>query len=125
MLPAALAGAAAAALLAGGGGAGDLGGTFALDAVYEDGLVTVSFRDASGGTGRVAMEVLGMAESYRREFAGPSFTETVPFAGPPRHGWKAHPVVLEAEHAELGTVGLKTEIRNAGDPAPRTIYSRP
>ena len=51
---------------------------FWLDAVYEDGTISVEFVDRTGQAGRAVLEVLGMRESFQREFTG-SFEAEVPY----------------------------------------------
>lgn len=98
---------------------GQIPDAFDIHATYQNGHIEISFADASGGTTGVTMEILGMAETLRRTYEGHTFKETVPFAGPPRYGWGAHPVILDIQHDTLGDVRIKTEVRNAGEaPAP-------
>ena len=100
--------------------------TLQVNAVYyESGHVEVSFFDKSEKTTRVVMEILGMDESFQKEFTGFEFIEIVSFPNVPKYGWSIHPVVLEVEHEEFGHVQIKTEIRPLDEPAPQTIYSVP
>ena len=65
------------------------------------------------------MEILGMEESFQKEFTGFEFIEIVSFPNTPKYGWSIHPVVLEVEHAEeFGHVQIKTEIHRLDEPAP-------
>ncbi len=90
---------------------------------YEDrGVAVVSYEDVSGGTRSVALEVLGMDETFHRTYESSSFTEEVPFRSTPKYGWPVHPIVLVIDHAEYGTVDAKTEFRPDGEPAARIIY---
>ena len=119
---AAAAGAAAALVIAVWAAAspgGQIPDAFDIRATYQDGRIAVSFADASGGTTGVTMEILGMAETLRRTYEGHAFEDAIPFAGPPRYGWGAHPVILDIRHDTLGDIRIKTEVRNAGEaPAP-------
>ena len=90
---------------------------------YESGHVEVSFFDKSEKTTSVVMEILGMEESFQKEFVGFEFIEIVPFPNVPKYGWSIHPVVLEVEHEEFGHVQIKTEIHLLDEPAPPVIYS--
>ena len=112
-----------------GGGTDDkdiLRQTFQIDAVYYDsGHVEISYFDKSGKTNSVVMEILGMDESFQKTFSGSEFIEIVPFPNLPKYGWRAHPVVLEIDHKELGHIQLKTEIHSLDEPIPPVIYSRP
>lgn len=98
--------------------------TLQVNAVYyESGHVEVSFFDKSEKTTSVVMEILGMEESFQKEFVGFEFIEIVPFPNVPKYGWEIHPVVLEVEHEEFGHVQIKTEIHLLDEPAPPVIYS--
>ena len=110
------------------GGANDdkeiLRQTLQVNAIYyESGHVEVSFFDKSEKTTGVVMEILGMEESFQKEFVGFEFIEIVPFPTAPKYGWSIHPVVLEVEHEEFGHVQIKTEIHPLDEPAPPIIYS--
>lgn len=98
--------------------------TFEFQAVYDSGIVTVTFSDKSQKTQSSVLQILGMSESFWKEFSGSKFVEHVPFPDP-KYGWKAHPVVLDIKHAELGHIQLKTEVYSAGESIPRVIYSHP
>ena len=99
--------------------------TFEIQAVYEDGAITVTYLDRSQKTESAVLEVLGMSESFQKTYQAGEFEETIQFGDPPELGWKVHPVTVGVMHAELGHVQLKTEVHAAGDPEPRVIYSRP
>lgn len=94
---------------------------FDLDAVYEDGTVRVTFVDRTGSAGPAVLEVLGMRESFQREFEG-SFQADVPYGPPPSLGWKVSPVTVAVEHPDLGRVGVKTEVREPGGPEPALVF---
>lgn len=98
-----------------------------LDAVYdpENGQMTITYVDSRDSTAPVTVEVLGMPESYSKTFSGPEFSTVVHFESTPKYGWAAHPVVVETDHQDFGSVQIKTEIHEAGQPAPRVIYARP
>lgn len=94
---------------------------FDLDAVYEDGTVRVTFVDVTGAADSAVLEVLGMRESFQREFDG-SFQTDVEYGPPPSLGWKVSPVTVAVDHPELGRVGVKTEVRELGDPEPALVF---
>ena len=100
--------------------------TFQINAVYYDsGHVEISYLDKSDSTELVVMEVLGMEESFQKQYGAESeFIEIIPFPTPPKYGWEIHPIVLEVDHTEFGHVQIKTEIRPMGEPAEPVIYSR-
>lgn len=85
--------------------------------------VVINYFDKTGAEGPVNVEVLGMATSYRETFFGPQFSITLQFNSVPKYGWAVHPVVMDMYHPEFGHVQLKTEIFEAGQAVPRTIYS--
>ncbi len=115
------------------GGMLDGGGTGAqtaqesirVDAIYyeQNKTAVIAYVDGTGAQVPVTLEILGMADTYRKEFAGPSFSIYVHFPSVPKYGWAAHPVVFEVVHPIFGDVQIKTEIREEGQPAPRTIYA--
>ena len=100
--------------------------TFLIDAVYleEEGHVEISYLDKSGKTKTVILEILGMSESFQKNFVSSEFTETVPFSSTPTYGWKTNPVTFVVEHEEFGKIGAKTEIHAIDEPAPTIIFSK-
>lgn len=99
--------------------------TFYVDATYDNqtGIVQITFKDFSQSTTNVSLEILGMENTYHKSFDKPEFVEFVNFGTPPKYGWKAHPVVFTLRHPEFGTIEMKTEIHNIGQPAPLVIFS--
>lgn len=95
-----------------------------IDGIFHDrGEIEIIYKDTSGGTESVTLEVLGMRESFQRTYSGSEFTETIEFPRPPSFGWEVHPITLIIQHNEFGTVHAKTEIRSVGEPVPRIIFS--
>ena len=114
-----------AAVALGAAGPGDtIPDTFQIQATYQDGHITISFADASGGTTRTVVEVLGMGETFHRTYGAGGFEERIPFPGPPRYGWGAHPVIFDIRHDTLGDLRIKTEIRDAGEPPAPLLLER-
>ena len=114
-----------AAVALGAAGPGDtIPDTFQIQATYQDGHITISFADASGGTIRTVVEVLGMGETFHRTYGAGGFEERIPFPGPPRYGWGAHPVIFDIRHDTLGDLRIKTEIRDAGEPPAPLLLER-
>lgn len=99
---------------------------FLIEGIYDEayGTVTVRYLDYTNGTDRVTIEILGMRESFHRTHDSSKFVEVVEFSDRPRYGWDVHPITLVIYHEDLGTVTAKTEIRDAGDPAPPIIFGR-
>ena len=97
---------------------------FQIQATYLDGHVTISFADASGGTTRTVVEILGMDETFHRTYGAGGFEERIPFPGPPRYGWGAHPVIFDIRHDTLGDLRIKTEIRDAWEPPAPLLLER-
>jgi len=99
--------------------------TFDVDATYYEsqGIVEISFNDNSQKTNSVVLEILGMDETFQKTFEGSSFVERVQFDSPPKYGWQIHPITLNVEHQEFGTVRIKTEIHSENEPAPPIIFS--
>ena len=98
--------------------------TFEVDALYQDGIVEITFSDTSQKTSFVVMEILGMDETFQKSYTGFEFAESVPI-NIPKYGWAIHPIVLEIEHSEFGHIQLKTEIHELDQPIPPVIFSQP
>ncbi len=96
-----------------------------IDAIYyeQNKTAVIAYVDDTGAKVPVTVEVLGMADTYRREFTGPQFSTSLHFPSVPKYGWAVNPVVSEVRHPVFGDVQIKTEIRGEGQPAPRTIYA--
>ena len=100
--------------------------TIFVDAVYESksGIVKITYNDNSEKTNTVTLEILGMEETFHREYARSSFVETVQINSEPKYGWSTTPVVFSINHDEFGKIGIKTEIYEQGELKPRIIYSK-
>lgn len=96
-----------------------------IDAIYyeQNKTAVIAYVDDTGAKVPVIVEVLGMADTYRREFTGPQFSTSLHFPSVPKYGWAVNPVVSEVRHPVFGDIQIKTEIRGEGQPAPRTIYA--
>ena len=99
--------------------------TIFVDAVYEpeNKIVKITYNDNSKKTNLTTLEILGMEETFHKEFSQSSFVETVEINSEPKHGWSSTPVVFSINHDEFGKIGLKTEIYERGESKPRIIYS--
>ena len=100
--------------------------TIFVDAVYEpeNKIVKITYNDNSKKTNLTTLEILGMEETFHKEFSQSSFVETVEINSEPKHGWSSTPVVFSINHDEFGEIGLKTEIYEQGELKPRIIYSK-
>ena len=100
--------------------------TIFIDAVYdpENKIVKITYNDNSEKTNLATLEILGMEETFHKEFARSSFVETVQINSEPKYGWSTIPVVFSINHDEFGKIGLKTEIYEQGESKPRIIYSK-
>ncbi len=100
--------------------------TIFVDAVYESksGIVKITYNDNSEKTNLVTLEILGMEETFHREYARNSFVETVQINSEPKYGWSTTPVVFSINHNEFDEIGIKTEIYEHGELKPRIIYSK-
>ena len=100
--------------------------TIFVDAVYESksGIVKITYNDNSEKTNTVTLEILGMEETFHRDYARNSFVETVQINSEPKYGWSTIPVVFSINHDEFGKIGIKTEIYEEGESKPRIIYSK-
>jgi len=99
--------------------------SFFVDAVYEpeNNIVKITYSDNSKMTSLVALEILGMEETFHKEFSQQSFVEIVQFYSAPKYGWASMPVVFSINHEGLGKIELKTEIHPYDEPKPKVIYS--
>ena len=104
----------------------DLQESFDLEAIYDPGfgVVTVTFVDNTRGTTDTTLEILGLPVSYQRTYSGHTFVESIQFGSSPGLGWEAHPVTVAAQHPELGTVIVKTEIYEQGGERPEIIIGQ-
>ena len=100
--------------------------TIFVDAMYDpkNNIVKITYNDNSEKTNLVTLEILGMEETFHREYAQSSFVETVQINSEPKYGWATTPVVFSINHDEFGKIGIKTEIYEQGESKPRIIYSK-
>ena len=100
--------------------------TIFVDTVYEpeNNLVKITYNDNSKKTNLVTLEILGMEQTFHKEFSQNSFVEIVQINSEPKYGWSTMPVVFSVNHAEFGKIGLKTEIYQMDESKPRIIYSK-
>ena len=100
--------------------------TIFVDAVYEteSEIVKNTYNDNSKKTNWATLEILGMEETFHKEFSQSSFIEIVQINSEPKYGWSTIPVVFSINHNEFGEIGLKTEIYEQGELKPRIIYSK-
>ena len=100
--------------------------TIFVDAIYDpkNKIVKIMYNDNSKKTNLATLEILGMEETFHKEFTRSSFIETVQINSEPKYGWSTTPVVFSINHDEFGKIGLKTEIYEQGESKPRIIYSK-
>jgi len=100
--------------------------TIFVDTVYEpeNNLVKITYNDNSKKTNLVTLEILGMEQTFHKEFSQNSFVEIIQFNSEPKYGWSTMPVVFSVNHDEFGKIELKTEIYQMDESKPRTIYSK-
>jgi len=99
--------------------------TIFVDSVYEpeNNLVKITYNDNSKKTNLVTLEILGMEQTFHKEFTQNSFVEIIQINSEPKYGWSTMPVVFSVNHDEFGNIGLKTEIYQKDELKPRIIYS--
>lgn len=99
--------------------------TFVIHAIYfeNDGYAEISFNDKSNKTKYVTLEILGMPESFHKEYTASTFVEKIQLPYPPKYGWQSIPVTLSVENEEFGKIGIKTEIRSVGETPAMIIFS--
>ena len=100
--------------------------TIFVDAVYESksSIVKITYNDNSEKTNLVTLEILGMEETFHREYARNSFVETVQINSEPKYGWSATPVVFYIKHNEIGNICIKNENYEKCESKPRIIFSK-
>ena len=100
--------------------------TIFVDAIYDpkNKIVKITYSDNSKKTNLATLEILGMEETFHKEFTRSSFIETVQINSEPKYGWSTTPVVFSINHDEFGKIGIKTEIYEQGESKPRIIYSK-
>ncbi len=100
--------------------------TIFVDTVYEpeNNLVKITYNDNSKKTNLVTLEILGMEQTFHKEFSQNSFVEIIQFNSEPKYGWSTMPVVFSVNHDEFGKIELKTEIYQMNESKPRIIYSK-
>lgn len=100
--------------------------TFMIDAIYfaNHGYAEISFQDKSNKTKHVTLEILGMPESFHKEYDSSSFVEKILLTSTPKYGWQSIPITLLVEHDEFGKIGIKTEIRPIGETPRQIIFSK-
>ena len=100
--------------------------TIFVDTVYEpeNNLVKITYNDNSKKTNLVILEILGMEQTFHKEFTQNSFVETIQINSEPKYGWSTMPVVFSVNHDEFGKIELKTEIYQIDESKPRIIYSK-
>ena len=100
--------------------------TIFVDTVYEpeNNLLKITYNDNSKKTNLVTLEILGMEQTFHKEFTQNSFVETIQINSEPKYGWSTMPVVFTVNHDEFGKIELKTEIYQMDESKPRIIYSK-
>ena len=100
--------------------------TIFVDTVYEpeNNLVKITYHDNSKKTNLVTLEILGMEQTFHKEFSQNSFVEIIQINSEPKYGWSTMPVVFSVNHDEFGKIELKTEIYQMDESKPRIIYSK-
>jgi len=99
--------------------------TLLVDAVYyENGnYIEIVYNDTSKETNIVTLEILGMSDSFQKQFTESTFVEKVSLDYFPKYGWESIPVTFVVDHEEFGEIGIKTEIHSYGELKPRVIFS--
>jgi hypothetical protein len=100
--------------------------TFEISATYfeNNSYAEIKFHDKSGKTKYVILEILGMPESFHKEYDAQQFKERIAFTAPPKYGWHSVPVTFFINHENYGNVGIKTEIRPVGEIPAKIIFSK-
>ena len=98
-------------------------------AIYDskEGIVEITFIDKSNNTKSAILEVLGMDETYHKEYvfnSESSFATKLNLEYVPKYGWEIMPVTLEIQHSQFGLIGLNTEIVELGEESAKIIVER-
>ena len=119
----------------------DIRETLLVEAKYKPakGVISVFYEDKSKMTDKLIIEIWGLPQTYHKEFecdvgllaenakhenVCPDFVSaTIKIGSPPKYGWESIPVVFSVEHKKFGSISIKTEIYETGDPQPRVIFS--
>ena len=100
---------------------------FTFDAVYleDQNSIKINFADTTGKSSFAILEILGMDETYHKEFeiSDSKFSKLIPIEKTPKYGWKTTPVTLEITY-ENSIVKMKTEIHNRNESASEVIFSK-
>ena len=100
---------------------------FTFDAVYleDQNSINITFVDTTGKSSFVILEILGMDETYHKEFeiSDSKFSKLIPIEKTPKYGWKTIPVTLEITY-ENSIIKMKTEIHNQNESASEVIFSK-
>ena len=100
---------------------------FTFDAVYlkDSDSVLITFNDANLKSSFAILEILGMEETFHKEFiiSDSKFTKLIPLDKTPKYGWKTTPVTLEITYDE-SIVYMKTEIHEEDQISPVVIFGK-
>ena len=116
--------------------------TLLVEAKYKPskGVISIYYEDVSKMTDKLIIEIWGLPQTYHKEFecdlgalaenvehenVCPNFvTATIKIDSAPKYGWESIPVVFSVEHKKFGSISIKTEIYETGDPQPRVIFGQ-
>ena len=100
---------------------------FTFDAVYlkEQNSINIIFVDTTGKSSFAILEILGMDETYHKEFeiSNSKFSKLIPLEKIPKYGWNTTPVTLEITYENF-IVKMKTEVHEQNESASKVIFSK-
>ena len=100
---------------------------FTFDAVYleDQNSIQINFVDTTGKSSFAVLEILGMDETYHKEFeiSDSKFSKLIPIEKIPKYGWKTTPVTLEITHDNY-VIKMKTEIHDQNQSATEVIFTK-
>ena len=100
---------------------------FTFDAVYleDQNSIKINFADTTGKSSFAILEILGMDETYHKEFeiSDSKFSKLISLEKIPKYGWKTTPVTLEITYDE-SIIFMKTEIHDEGQNPSTVIFSQ-
>jgi len=100
---------------------------FTFDAVYlkDQNSINITFVDTTGKSSFAILEILGMDETYHKEFeiSDSKFSKLISLEKIPKYGWKTTPATLEITY-ENSIIKMKTEVHEKNESASEIIFSK-
>ena len=87
--------------------------------------INITFVDTTGKSSFAILEILGMDETYHKEFeiSDSKFSKLISLEKIPKYGWKTTPATLEITY-ENSIIKMKTEVHEKNESASEIIFSK-